>query len=202
MIFLQLAGILLAIKVKNDIVHSLADGGIVGQHLVTESCGGVIRKFFPHTLEKGFGIGKLLRVAIGIGDVAHQRLVLRHVLPLDIQIIGCQIPVIVTRGRITAQAVAVMLGFHDVAVVLCPAAADFATAGITETLHGKAVFQHTLPQRVHDLLQLQLECGAVQFLRATGPPCMPELVAAAPEVHADMANGTQPLIFFGVRGIK
>ena len=58
------------------------------------------------------------------------------------------------------------------------------------------------PQTVNDLLQLRLERGAVQLLRATGPPCMPELVAAAPEVHPDMANGTQPLIFFGVRGIK
>ena len=95
-----------------------------------------------------------------------------------------------------------MLGFHDMAVVLYRAAADFATAGITETLHGKAVFQHTLPQRVHDLLQLRLERGAVQFLWAAGPPSMPELVAAAPEVHADMADGTPPFIFFGVRGIK
>ena len=58
------------------------------------------------------------------------------------------------------------------------------------------------PQTVNDLLQLRLERGAVQLLRATGPPCMPELVAAAPEVHTDMSNGTQPLIFFGVRGIK
>ena len=95
-----------------------------------------------------------------------------------------------------------MLRFHDVTVVLCPAAADFATAGITETLHSEAAFQHTLPQRVHDLLQLRFEHRAVQFLRAAGPPCMPELVAAASEVHADMSNGTQPLIFFGVRGIK
>ena len=95
-----------------------------------------------------------------------------------------------------------MLGFHDVAVVLCPAAADFPAVFIAETLHSEAVFQHTLPQRVHDLLQLRLERGAVQFLWAAGPPSMPELVAAAPEVHADMADGTPPFIFFGVRGIK
>ena len=95
-----------------------------------------------------------------------------------------------------------MLRFHDVAVVLYIAAVDFAAVIITEELHSEAVFQYTLPQRVHDLLQLQLECGAIQLLRATGPPCMPELVAAAPEIHADMANGTQPFIFFGVRGIK
>jgi len=57
-------------------------------------------------------------------------------------------------------------------------------------------------QSAHDLLQFLLEHRAVQFLRAAGPPCMPELVAAAPEVHTDMSNGTQPLIFFGVRGIK
>ena len=95
-----------------------------------------------------------------------------------------------------------MLGFHDVAVVLYIATSDFPTVFITETLHGKAVFQHTLPQRVHDLLQLRFEHRAVQFLRAAGPPGMPELIAAAPEIHADMSNGTQPLILFGVRGIK
>ena len=95
-----------------------------------------------------------------------------------------------------------MLRFHDVAVVLYIAAVDFPAVFIAETLHSEAAFQYTLPQRVHDLLQLQLECGAVQLLRAPRPPCMPELIAAAPEVHADMANGTPPLIFFGVRGIK
>ena len=91
------------------------------------------------------------------------------------------------RNRTHSEAVAVMLRFHDVTVVLCPAAADFPAVFIAETLHSEAVFQHTLPQRVHDLLQLQLERGAVQLLRATGPPCMPELVAAAAKVHADMA---------------
>ena len=95
-----------------------------------------------------------------------------------------------------------MLSFHDVAIVLYIAAVDFAAVIITEALHSEAVFQYTLPQRVHDLLQFCLEHGAVQLLRATGPPCMPELVAAAPEIHPDMADGTQPLIFFGVRGIK
>ena len=95
-----------------------------------------------------------------------------------------------------------MLGFHDVAVVLYIAAADFPAVFIAETLHSEAVFQNILAQRVHDLLQLRLERRAVQLLRTPRPPCMPELVAAAPEVHADMANGTQPLIFFGVRGIK
>ena len=34
------------------------------------------------------------------------------------------------------------------------------------------------------------------------PPGMAELVFTAAEVHADMANGTQSLIFFGVWGIK
>lgn len=80
-----------------------------------------------------------------------------------------------------------MLGFHDVAIVLHPTASDLAAVFIAETLHSEAVFQHTLPQRVHDLLQLRFEHRAVQLLRASRPPCMPELVAAAPKVHADMA---------------
>ena len=70
------------------VIHLLADAGIVGQHFIVQTCGRAVRKFFPHTLEKGFGIGKLLCIAIGIGDAAYQRLVPRHVLPLDIQIIG------------------------------------------------------------------------------------------------------------------
>ena len=95
-----------------------------------------------------------------------------------------------------------MLSFHDVTVVLCPAAADFPAVFIAETLHSEAAFQHTLPQRVHDLLQLRFEHRAVQLLRAAGPPGMPELVSAAPEVHADTADSAKPLIFFGVLGIK
>ena len=66
----------------------------------------------------------------------------------------------------------------------------------------KAAFQHIFTELTNDLLQLRFERGAVQFLRATGPPCMPELVAAAPEVHADTADSAKALIFFGVLGIK
>ena len=95
-----------------------------------------------------------------------------------------------------------MLGFHDVAVVLYIAAVDFPTVVIAKTLTREADFQTILTQLTNDLLQLRFERGAVQLLRAAGPPGMPELVATAPEVHADMTNGTQPLIFFGVRGIK
>lgn len=95
-----------------------------------------------------------------------------------------------------------MLGFHDVAVVLYIAAVDFSAVVIAETLHREAAFQHIFAELTNDLLQLRFERGAVQFLRATGPPCMPELVAAAPEVHADMADSAKPLIFFGVLGIK
>ena len=83
MIFLQLAGIFLAIKVKNDIVHSLANSRIVGQHFIAQTCGRAVRQFLSDSFEKGFGIGKLLCIAIGIGNAAHQGLVPRHVLPLD-----------------------------------------------------------------------------------------------------------------------
>jgi len=192
----------LAVEVEDHVIHLLADGGIIGQHLVTEARGRAVRKFLLYATEKFVRICKLLCIAVGIGHTAHQRLVPHHVLPLDIQIIGRTVAVIISRRRIAAQAVAVMLRFHNVTVVLCPAAADFPAVFIAETLHREAVFQHTLPQRVHDLLQLRFEHRAVQFLRAAGPPCMPELVAAASEVHPDMSNGTQPLIFFGVRGIK
>ena len=95
-----------------------------------------------------------------------------------------------------------MLRFHDVAVILYIAAVDFSAVFIAKSFHREAAFQHIFTELTNDLLQLRFERGAVQLLRATGPPGMPELVSAAPEVHADMANGTQPLIFFGVRGIK
>ena len=95
-----------------------------------------------------------------------------------------------------------MLRFHDVAVVLYIAAVDFAAVVIAETLHSEAAFQHIFTKLTNDLLQLRFERGAVQLLRATGPPGMPELVSAAPEVHADTADSAKPLIFFGVLGIK
>ena len=161
-----------------------------------------MQKFFPHTLEKGFGIGKLLCIAIGIGHAAHKRLVPRHVLPLDGQIVSGEVTIVISRGRVAPQTVSVALRFHDVAVVLYIAAVDFAAVFIAEALHSKAAFQHIFTELTNDLLQLRLQRGAVQFLRATGPPGMPELVSAAPEVHADTANSAKTLIFFGVLGIK
>ena len=65
MILLPARGFL-AVEVEDHVIHLLADTGIVSQHLVTETCGRAIRKFFPHTLEKGFGIGKLLCIAVGM----------------------------------------------------------------------------------------------------------------------------------------
>ena len=65
MILLPARGFL-AVEVKDHVIHLLADAGIVGQHLVTEACGGAIRKLLPHALEEGFGIGKLLCIAIGV----------------------------------------------------------------------------------------------------------------------------------------
>lgn len=72
MIFLQLTGIFLAVEVEDHVIHRLAEVGIIGQHLVAESCGRAVRQFFPHTLEKGFSIGK----ALSIGDV-------NKVVPID-----------------------------------------------------------------------------------------------------------------------
>ena len=95
-----------------------------------------------------------------------------------------------------------MLGFHDVAVVLHIASGDFAAVVIAESLHGETAFQDVLPHRVNDFLKLGLERRAVQLLRTPRPPGMPELISAATEVHADMADSTPPLIFFGVRSIK
>ena len=112
MILLPARGFL-AVEVEDNVIHLLADSGIVGQHLVAEACGGAIRKLLPHTLEKCFGIGKLLCISIGIGNAAHQRLVPRHVLPLDIEIIGRTVAVIIARRRIAAQAVAVMLQLDE-----------------------------------------------------------------------------------------
>ena len=122
------------------VIHLLANNGIVGQHLVTEARGRAVRKFLLYATEKFVRICKFLCIAVGIGDAAHQRLVPRHVLPLDGQIIGRTVAVIIARRRIAAQAVAVMLGFHDVAVVLCPATADFPAVFIAESLHCKTIF--------------------------------------------------------------
>ena len=144
MIFLQLAGIFLAVEVEDHVIHLFAEVGIVGQHLVAQTCGGAIRKFFLYATEKFVRIRKLLRVAIGIGDAAHQGFVPRHVLPLDGQIVYSEVAVIIARRGVAAQAVAVALRFHDVAIVLYIAAVDFPAVVIAETLHSKAAFQHIL----------------------------------------------------------
>ena len=95
-----------------------------------------------------------------------------------------------------------MFGFYDVAVVLHIAAVDFSAVLIEESLHGKAAFQNILAERVNNFLQLCFECRAVQLLRSSRPPGMPELVAAFAEVHADMADGAQPLVLGRVLGKK
>ena len=73
---------------------------------------------------------------------------------------------------------------------------------IAESLHGKAAFQHVLPQLVYYLLEFLLESRAVQFLRTSQPPCVPKLVTAAAKVHADMSDGPQPFVLGGKLPIK
>ena len=73
-------GILLAEEVIEDVIHLLADGGIVGQHLTTKASGREVRQFFPDAFEKGFRIGKLLRIVAHKSDPANQPFVLQGVL--------------------------------------------------------------------------------------------------------------------------
>ena len=74
-----------------------------------------------------------------------------------------------------------MLRFHDVAVILYIAAVDFSAVFIAKSFHREAAFQHIFTELTNDLLQLRFERGAVQLLRATGPPGMPELVPLRPK---------------------
>ena len=73
-------GILLAEEVIEDVIHLLADGRIVGQHLTTKASGREVRQFFPDAFEKGFRIGKLLRIVAHKSDPANQPFVLQGVL--------------------------------------------------------------------------------------------------------------------------
>ena len=42
----------LAVEVEDHVIHLLADGGIIGQHLVTEARGRAVRKFLLYATEK------------------------------------------------------------------------------------------------------------------------------------------------------
>jgi len=80
-----------------------------------------------------------------------------HVLPLDIKVKASQVCVVISRGWIAAQAVAVMLRFYDVAEILHPISVNSSSMFITEVCHCNTVFQNILShiqQRVHFIWQL------------------------------------------------
>ena len=68
-------GILLTKKIIEDVIHLLADGGIVGKHLTAKASGREVWQFFPNAFEKGFRIGKLLRIVAHKSDSANRWLV-------------------------------------------------------------------------------------------------------------------------------
>ena len=87
-----------------------------------------------------------------------------------------------------------MLCLYDVAKILRPIPVDSSSMLITEVRHCNTVFQNILSHHVNDFLKFSLERRTVQVLRSAWMPCVPELVAAASEVHADMTDSPQPLV--------
>ena len=49
----SLQGFFLAKKVKQDVIHRLADGGIVCQDFIAKPCGAPIGQFLADTVQKG-----------------------------------------------------------------------------------------------------------------------------------------------------
>ena len=87
-----------------------------------------------------------------------------------------------------------MLCLYDVAKILCPISVDPSSMFITEVRHCNTVFQNILSHHVNDLLKSCLERRIVQVLSSAWMPCVPEFVAAASEVYADMTDSPQPLV--------
>ena len=96
-----------------------------------------------------------------------------HVLPLDIKVKASQVCVVISRGWIAAQAVAVMLRFYDVAEILRPISVDPSAMFITEVRHCNTAFQDITSHHVNDFLKFSLERRTVQLLCTAWMPCVP-----------------------------
>ena len=113
-----------------------------------------------------------------------------HLLGLFVEAV--EIALIVALCRIAPQAVEVSLRFQREAIVLAAGTAlDGPIAAIAVPAHGGEVLQDTPAQVIHHLVQFISELLGVQLLRTPGPPGMVEAFPTAPEVDADMANGSQ-----------
>ena len=111
----------------------------------------MVRQFLPDALEVRLRVRIIHLLAAGEGDPAYHRRLLRQILPLDTEVEGRQICLIVAGNRVASQTVAVILRLYDIAIVGRPAAHLSAMAP-TILGHAGQIFQYTGSQLVHDLL--------------------------------------------------
>ena len=186
-------GIFLSGEVQQEIIRRFPHRGIVRQRLIAEAGGGLIRELLPNGVQVFLRIRKGLLLAAGIGHPAHQRLLLRH--SLLAEVIAVQIALIVARQRGTAEAIAVVIRFRNVAVSSAIVLDSTAVAAAIGP-HGLQILQRAAAAKfVQDLLKLLLKLRGRQMVRIVFPPCGPEFPAALPEVHPQVAHGAERLIF-------
>src|SRR5699024_8576986 len=138
------------------------------------------------------GVSKVRLLTAGIGDPAHRLVLLNHLLLA--KIVAVEIALIVPRGRGAAQAVAVMLGFHDIAEA--PAILrNSAAVPIAVASHRSQILERPIsPKHIHDFLKLTLEFLSVELVVVVRPPGVVESFSGRSEVHPHMADRTQLLV--------
>ena len=181
--------ILLAIQVEKDIVHLLANNRVIRQRLIAEARDRMLRQFLLDAPEIFLRVGVVHPAAIGEGDPAHRLCLLGHLLLA--QVVAVEIPLVVARGRGAAEAVAVMLGVHDIAIA--PAILGKLTpVPVAVASHRSQILERPIcPKRIHDFLKLTLEFLGVELVIVVGPPCVVESFFGRSKVHPDMADRAQ-----------
>ena len=104
--------IFFTIKVEEDVIHLFADSRVIRQRLIAEARDRMLGQFLLDAPEIFLRVGVVHPAAIGEGHPSH-RFALGHLLLA--QIVAVEVALIIPRRGGAAEAVAVMLGVHDIA---------------------------------------------------------------------------------------
>ena len=152
----------------------------------------MLRQFLLDAPEIFLRVGVVHPAAIGEGDPAHRLCLLGHLLLA--QVVAVEIPLVVARERGAAEAVAVMLGVHDIAIA--PAILGKLTpVPVAVASHRSQILERPIcPKRIHDFLKFTLEFLGVELVIVVGPPGVVESFSGRSEIYPDMADRAQPLV--------
>ena len=186
----QLAHLLLDDRVVAELMlhllNQLPHG--IRQRLIAEARDRMLRQFLLDAPEIFLRIGIVRPAAIGEGHSSYW-FALCHLLLA--QIVAVEIALIIPRRGGAAEAVAVMLGFHNIAEA--PAILRDSTAvPIAVGSHRRQILERAnCPEGIQDLLKLTFELIGVEPVAVMGPPGMVESFPGRTKVHSNMADRAQ-----------